>query len=1213
MFKKLLLLFSLGILLSFSAEATHLVGGSMSYQNLGTTPSGNVRYKVTLTLYRDCSSTGGPNGTPVEFDDEISICVFDNTGSQPLRFSSVFSKTSEKKVDPLGRTDCPETKNACLRQGVYEKIIDLPRSNFGYILFWERCCRNDITNLANGLNGTPNLGQSYQAIIPPTNTTNSSPYFKGVPVPFICVNDTIEISNLAFDPDNDELSYAMTTPWSGAEDDPVPGCKASYLQPKTVVYNAGYNTANPYGASGIAKINSTNGLTTFLAKSVGSYAVAIEVTEKRNGVVLSVVRLELQILVINCPPNAKPVIAGGDNQQYTIDAGELLCFNVNSTDADNHNIQLTGTGDVLDGANEFPGQKATFSNKTGKAFVSSQFCWQTECLHARDEPYIVSFRAVDDGCPSKYKIVNVSIYVKPFNSDIGISGPNPVCENANNVIYSAANRAPGSVINWRVSPNGTIVSGGTGATVGINWNGGSSGYVYIEENSIKGCPGSKDSLLVTLIPTPPAPNLTGKDDVCQNSNEIYTFSNLSAGNTIAWGISNGSILSGQGTVSVNVNWGAKGLGKIFATQTNSLGCVSDSGIKIVTIHKPNPPVIDGVRSICPYIQNVPYYVVNSQPNYRYNWSVQPTGIIAKGQGTDSVRINWGPLSTNYVSAMAFDQFGCPSDRDSIQVQIEYILDGEKPLEANSVCELSEHEYYVRATPKSVYRWTVSGGNIIAGDSGAKIMVRWGLQGVGQVSVIEESYDTVNMKPCISLPNIFDVVIHPNPIADKIEGIFEICQEVAAFTPLTLSGFTSSNYIWKINGDSSNIIGQGTNTIQFPLSTEGTFKVEVLEITEFGCEGVVIDSNLIVHPKPRTSPIQGAAVICYPNYLNRSYSVTGFVTSTFNWFVEGGMEIPSPSSISSTTIDWSGQQLNNIKVLETSDFGCLGDTQSLDVFADRPSIKFDVVTVNPPPGSDKSMQIYWTLRNAPRYNSKFVVQKRPSGSTGPFMKVADVNFPISSHNETPLNTDNSAFEYRVIGYDLCDQEIVSDSHVNILLQGNKIAPYEVNMNFSSYQGWSSGVSEYQLYRYLPGKTGWQYMRSFSEAQANIDLANGLDYYTQCYRVKAIKAGINSADTISWSNEVCFDFDPVVWIPNGFTVNGDGLNDNFRITTGSLKSVEISVFNRWGELLFRTNDASKPWDGTYQGKLCPLDVYMYMVKFTGFDDKLYTQSGTLHLIR
>jgi len=1193
--------------------ATHLVGGSMSYEYKGKLANGESTFKVTFVLYRDCSGTGTDDGKPVPFDLDIDICVYSNSGSKPFYNKYKTDLVSEEKVQPLGRTDCPQTKNMCLSKGVYERIIVVAPSSFGYVLFWQRCCRNVLTNLPEDPSGVPDLGQSYSATIPPTNQLNSSPYFSGVPVPFICVNDLTELRNTAIDPDGDDLEYRFVTPWDGKLNGASePTCPTSYTTPKNVVYTSGYSTGQPFGANGTATINSANGLTKFLATAPGSYAVALEVIERRNGVELSRVRLELQILVVNCTPNNKPVIQGGDNQIYTIEAGANLCFDIVATDLDNQNIKLSAYGDILSGTNGFTGTRASFTTKTGYKSVSSQFCWQTDCQHARTDPYLLTAEAIDDGCPSKFTNVNFLIYVKPFISDIDISGINQVCNNAQNQIYSSVNRQPSSKLTWSTSANGTINGSNTGSNLSVNWNGGTEGKIYVTEISQYNCFGSKDSFVVTLISAPPNVKISGKLDVCPNSLEDYVLSDVLAGHTVQWFVKGGAITFGKFGFVATINWGGKGTAEIKAVQYNQFGCASDTAKLIITIHKPDPPIIEGVQSICPYIQNVPYNIQNPLPAHVYMWSVTPTGVLASGQGTDKIKINWGNIGRRYVKAIAIDQYNCPSDEDSIPVDIEYVLLGEIPDGLSSVCEENEIEYKVRFTPKSIYRWTVSGGNIIEGDTGNIIKVKWGVAGNGQVAVFEESYDTINNRPCLSLTNILPVVIHPNPIATEIEGVFEICQLAGGFNNFTLNGYANSYYKWSIDGDTSNIIGQGTRTIRIPLDKEGTFVIGVLETTEFGCPGVFIDSVFIVHPKPRTTPILGDNIICYPYYDNKPYSVTGFNTSTFKWFVDGGVEVPAPSITASTIVNWSGQQNANIKVLETSDFGCLGDTQSLPVFADKPSIKFDLVTVNPPPGSDQSMKVYWTLNNGPRYNRYFLIYKRNAGSSDAFVLVDSVIGSRRDYTESPLNTDNNAFEYKVLGYDLCGQRLLSDSHTNVLLTGVKDGPYEVTLGFSGYNGWNEGVSEYQLYRYLPSKTGWQFLKSYPAVQSNIKLDNGLDNYTQCYRIKAIK-NVGGQDTASWSNELCFDFDPAVWIPNAFTRNADGLNDKFFVTAGAVKTIEITVFNRWGEKLYRSTDQTEGWDGTYKGENCQQDVYMYVVRFTDFLDKNYMQSGTLHLIR
>ncbi len=1209
MVKKLVVSLILCIFFNGNIFATHLVGGSMAYEFISVSGSGIHRYKVTLTLYRDCDRTNS-----VKFDETIDICVFENSGNRPLKTRKQFKLNTERDVDPIGRTDCPQTKDVCLKQGIYENFIDVEGSAFGYVLFWERCCRNILTNLPNDVSNEPYLGMSFQSIIPAASFRNSSPRFAGVPVPFICANDTTEIRSNAIDINGDNLEYRFVQPWSGGSTtDFAPICRQNYSGPANVIYNSGFSVSQPFGAGGIASINSTNGLITFLAPNAGVYAVAIEVIERRNGVILSIVRLELQILVLNCPINNTPVIAGGRDQQRSVEAGAKLCFNVSATDRDNHNISLKGYGDLLNGVNGFTGTRATFNNTVGRGSVTSEFCWQTDCNQANVKPYLFTAEAIDDGCPSKYTNVNVFITVRPFLSNIVITGPNSICGNSKNNVYTATGKTANSNLQWRVSSNASINGSSTSNSLSVNFSGTGLAKIYVRETSLNGCLGDEDSIQINLLPPPPAPVISGKVNVCENSLENYTLSGIIGSNTIAWFVEGGSIVNGQSTSSININWGVRGQARLKSIQFSQSNCPSDTAYYNVEIHRIDSPIIAGVQSICPYVQNVPYRIVGASSNFTYNWSVLPTGIIDQGQGTANVTIDWGNgVLTNIIRVTAFDNFGCPSDASIFPVNVGYFLAGEMPKGKTPVCENEIATYSVAFTPKSVYRWTVSGGTIIEGDTGNVIKIQWGMAGPAQIAVIENSFDTVNNLPCVSLPNIINTIIHPIPTANQMEGTFNICQRQGSRTNFTLNGLINSFYLWRVNGDSSNIIGQGTKTMQMPLNAEGVFNISVFEITAFGCTNFLVDSLLTIYPKPRTSQIRGDSIICFPLFSNKTYSVNGFSTSTFRWFVDGGVEVPNPSAINTTVIDWSGRQNVSVAVLETSDFGCIGDTQKTNVFADRPSIKFDLVTVNPPPGNDDKMLIFWTLNNGPRYNKSFEVQRRIAGTVDQFISVGTVGSGARNFTEFNINTDLNSFDYRVQGYDLCNQIIVSDTHTNVLLYGQKIGPYEVKMGFSAYQGWQEGVKEYQLYRYLPGKGLWAFESSFSSIQSSITLSNGLDNYSQCYRIKAIK-DINGVVMESWSNEICFDFEPAVWIPSAFTINGDGRHESFKIVAGAFKTIEISVFNRWGEKVFRTNNINEGWNGDYKGNQCQQDVYMYIVRFTDFTDKPYIQSGTLHLLR
>lgn len=89
--------------------------------------------------------------------------------------------------------------------------------------------------------------------------------------------------------------------------------------------------------------------------------------------------------------------------------------------------------------------------------------------------------------------------------------------------------------------------------------------------------------------------------------------------------------------------------------------------------------------------------------------------------------------------------------------------------------------------------------------------------------------------------------------------------------------------------------------------------------------------------------------------------------------------------------------------------------------------------------------------------------------------------------------------------------------------------------------------------------------------------------------------------------------VIWIPSGFTPNEDGVNDEWFINHQGVKSLEWYLYDRWGNIIFQTEDTNYRWDGSYQGKPCPEGVYTYLIWSKDFQDKKKKYMGTVTLIR
>jgi len=118
----------------------------------------------------------------------------------------------------------------------------------------------------------------------------------------------------------------------------------------------------------------------------------------------------------------------------------------------------------------------------------------------------------------------------------------------------------------------------------------------------------------------------------------------------------------------------------------------------------------------------------------------------------------------------------------------------------------------------------------------------------------------------------------------------------------------------------------------------------------------------------------------------------------------------------------------------------------------------------------------------------------------------------------------------------------------------------------------------------------------------------------------KAGIYSATafiencskTASYIIEEC----PCkIWLPNIFTPNGDGLNDEFfPIVHSTLHTFSMHIFDRWGQVIFKTN-SYKSWDGTVRGRHAAAGVYFCVITYSCVSDptKIHSKQGSVTLVR
>jgi len=90
---------------------------------------------------------------------------------------------------------------------------------------------------------------------------------------------------------------------------------------------------------------------------------------------------------------------------------------------------------------------------------------------------------------------------------------------------------------------------------------------------------------------------------------------------------------------------------------------------------------------------------------------------------------------------------------------------------------------------------------------------------------------------------------------------------------------------------------------------------------------------------------------------------------------------------------------------------------------------------------------------------------------------------------------------------------------------------------------------------------------------------------------------------------------IYFPLAFTPNGDGLNDFFHPIGPPLSTFSLTIFDRWGQMVFTSTNQEIGWDGSCKGKLCPPDVYSYVASYEPADSPGTTKKvhGTVTLVR
>jgi subtilisin-like proprotein convertase family protein len=287
-----------------------------------------------------------------------------------------------------------------------------------------------------------------------------------------------------------------------------------------------------------------------------------------------------------------------------------------------------------------------------------------------------------------------------------VVGPSVVCP-GDTVTYTATTSSGATGYSWSVPAGANILSGQNTQSIEVLWSGVSGGNICA--SAVNLCGISNPTCLPVTIALSGAPALPSGDSVvCAGAVKVYSISPVPGATDYTWTVSGGTLVSGQGTISVIVNW--SNISGTICVNASTLCGVSQNACEPVTvINIPASPVPAGALSACP--GGTYNYISSAVPGaITYNWSVTG-GTVSGGQGTPNTQIDWaGNATSGTVCVNAANTCGTSAD-SCLLVNLSTPVAG--PI--NSICD-GTGQFYTVTFPVSggTPPYSVQGATVLSG-------------------------------------------------------------------------------------------------------------------------------------------------------------------------------------------------------------------------------------------------------------------------------------------------------------------------------------------------------------------------------------------------------------------------------------------------------------------------------------------------------------------
>lgn len=239
---------------------------------------------------------------------------------------------------------------------------------------------------------------------------------------------------------------------------------------------------------------------------------------------------------------------------------------------------------------------------------------------------------------------------------------------------------------------------------------------------------------------------------------------------------------------------------------------------------------------------------------------------------------------------------------------------------------------------------------------------------------------------------------------------------------------------------------------------------------------------------------------------------------------------------------------------------------------------------------------------PNTSFELSIERAEAGSTL-FKKIITL-YNQSDYIDNNAKTDELSYCYRMSYENSCGQKVPVSAPICTILLSKKLTTL-------NWTGESPILGDFEGYTVV--QTGSGGSSQDIPVQKNTSYTVKLNNQSDLEYNFLIRAATQDGAFESLSNIVNYRRNAGVFVPDAFTPNGDGFNDILEAKSEQLQSFNMSVMNRWGVVVFHSDDIAKGWDGTVSGTNAPVGYYYYKMTFVDDINQTVEKSGTFMLLR